>query len=327
MVVVAEEDGVRQTQTHVRFSIQHTEVQRTMQHIQHRLHALAGAAISALALSFSTPSAAQQNYPSAEAASQAFFNAIVNSDDAALRTVLGADWKRFIPTAEIDREDIYSFLEAWSKGHNIVPDGNNRAYLGAGGTGWTLPIPIVKGSGGWHFDPQAGQDQMKTRRIGQNELSAMRAVLAYYDAQREYASVDRDKNGVLEYAQKFGSSAGKQDGLYWHTEPGQPESPLGPLYASARPGEGYHGYHYKILQAQGPRAPGGAYSYVIGKRMRAGFALVAWPVKYGESGVMSFMVSHDGAVYQKNLGAKSDATARAMTRFDPDDSWQKIDVP
>lgn len=298
-----------------------------MQHIQYRIHALAGAAVTALALSFSAPAAAQQNYPSAEAASQAFANAIVNNDEAALRTVLGADWKHFVPTGEIDREDIYTFLESWSKGHSIVADGDNRAYLGAGTTGWTLPIPIVKGSGGWHFDPRAGQDLMKTRRIGRNELSAMKAVLGYYDAQREYASIDRDGNGVLEYAQKFGSAPGKHDGLYWATKPGETESPLGPLYASTRPGEGYHGYHYKILKAQGPHAPGGAYSYLIGNRMRAGFALIAWPVSYGESGVMSFMVSHAGVVYQKNLGPKSDATARAMTRFDPDDSWQKVDVP
>lgn len=298
-----------------------------MQKIHYRIHALAGAAVTALALGFSAPAAAQQNYPSAEAASQAFFNAIVNNDDAALRTVLGADWKRFVPTGEIDREDIYTFLESWSKGHSIVTEGDNVGYLGAGSTGWTLPIPIIKGSGGWHFDPRAGQDLMKTRRIGRNELSAMKAVLAYYDAQREYASVDRDKNGVLEYAQKFGSSPGKHDGLYWATQPGEPESPLGPLYASVQPGEGYHGYHYRILKAQGPHAPGGAYSYLIGNRMRAGFALIAWPVSYGESGVMSFMVNHAGVVYQKNLGPKTDATARAMTRFDPDDSWQKIDVP
>ena len=297
-----------------------------MQKIHYRIHALAGAAVTALALGFSAPAAAQQNYPSAEAASQAFFNAIVNNDDAALRTVLGADWKRFVPTGEIDREDIYTFLESWSKGHSIVTEGDNVAYLGAGSTGWTLPIPIIKGSGGWHFDPRAGADQMQTRRIGRNELAAMRAVLAYFDAQREYAQVDRDGNGVLEYAQKFASAPGKRDGLYWRTGPGEAESPLGPIYAPNGPGEGYHGYHFKILKAQGPNAPGGAYDYVIGKRMRGGFALVAWPVKYGETGVMSFMVNHDGVVYEKNLGAGTDAAARAMTRFDPDAGWRKVDV-
>lgn len=298
-----------------------------MQHIQHRIRALAGAALAALALGFSTASTAQQNYPSAQAASQAFVNAIVDNDEAAMRTVLGANWRRFVPTGEIDREDIYAFLESYGKEHTIVPDGDNRAFLGAGNTGWTLPIPIVKGPGGWHFDPRAGQEVMQTRRIGRNELSAMRAVMAYYDAQREYAQVDRDNNGVLEYAQKFGSSPGKQDGLYWPTQAGEPESPLGPIYATGRPGEGYHGYLYKILKAQGPHAKGGAYDYVIGKSMRAGFALVAWPLHYGETGVMSFMVSHEGEIYQKNLGPKTDALARGMTRFDPDGSWQKIDLP
>jgi hypothetical protein len=154
----------------------------------------------------------------------------------------------------------------------------------------------------------------------------MRAVLAYFDAQREYAQVDRDGNGVLEYAQKFASAPGKHDGLYWRTGPGEAQSPLGPIYAPSGPGEGYHGYHFKILKAQGPNAPGGAYDYVIGKRMRGGFALVAWPVKYGETGVMSFMVNHDGVVYEKNLGAGTDAAARAMTRFDPDAGWRKVDV-
>lgn len=294
---------------------------------QHRIQALAAAAITALALGLAAPASAQQNYPSAEAASQAFFEAIVNNDEAALRTVLGADWKRFVPTSEIDKEDIYAFLEDWSKGHTIVADGSDRAFLGAGKDGWTLPIPIVKGPGGWHFDPRAGQDLMETRRIGRNELAAMRAVMAYYDAQREYASVDRDNNGVLEYADKFGSSPGKHDGLYWPTKPGEPESPLGPIYASGRPGEGYHGYHYKILKAQGPNAKGGAYNYVIGKRMRAGFALIAWPLQYGETGIMSFMVSHDGQLYERNLGPRTEAIAREMTRFDPGEGWKKIDAP
>ena len=287
-------------------------------------HALA-MAVAAVALA-STPAFAQKTYPSADAAAQAFFSAIANYDESALRTVLGADWKRFVPAGEVDREDIYDFLAAYAKQHKVVPDGANRALLSAGDADWTLPIPIVKSAAGWHFDPPAGVDQMKTRRIGRNELAAMNAVLAYFDAQKEYAQVDRDGDGVLDYAQKFASSPGKHDGLYWPTAAGEPESPLGPIYAPARPGEGYHGYHFKILKAQGPNASGGAYDYVIGKRMRGGFALVAWPVAYGETGVMSFMVSHDGVVYEKNLGPGTDASARAMTRFDPDTSWQKVNV-
>ncbi|HEY2257595.1 MAG TPA: DUF2950 domain-containing protein [Variovorax sp.] len=291
-----------------------------------RIRALAAAAVATLALAFSTPSLAQRAYPSPEAASQAFFNAIANNDDKALQTVLGNDWRRFVPAGELDREDIYDFLAAYAKQHKVVPDGPGRAWLGVGDSGWTLPVPIVKAAGGWHFDPRAGADQMQTRRIGRNELAAINAVLAYFDAQKEYAQVDRDSNGTLDYAQKFVSSPGRHDGLYWPTAPGEPESPLGPIYAAGRPGEGYHGYHFRILEAQGPNAPGGAYDYVIGKRMRGGFALIAWPVAYGETGVMSFMVSHDGVVYEKNLGAGTDAAARAMTRFNPDAGWRKVDL-
>ncbi|WP_286530849.1 DUF2950 domain-containing protein [Variovorax sp. J31P179] len=291
-----------------------------------RTRAAAAAAMATLMLALSAPAFAQRAYPSPEAASEAFFRALADNDQKALQTVLGNDWRRFVPAGEVDREDIYDFLGAYAKQHKVVPDGPDRALLGAGDSGWTLPIPIVKGAGGWHFDPRAGADQMQTRRIGRNELAAMRAALAYFDAQREYAQVDRDGNGVLEFAQKFASTPGKHDGLYWHTGPGEAESPLGPLYAPARAGEGYHGYHFKILKAQGPNAPGGAYDYVIGNRMRGGFALVAWPVKYGETGVMSFMVNHDGVLYEKNLGAGTDAAARAMTRFDPDAGWRKVDV-
>jgi hypothetical protein len=224
-----------------------------------RTRAAAAAAMATLMLALSAPAFAQRAYPSPEAASEAFFRALADNDHKALQTVLGNDWRRFVPAGEVDREDIYDFLGAYAKEHKVVPDGPDRALLGAGDSGWTLPIPIVKGAGGWHFDPRAGADQMQTRRIGRNELAAMRAALAYFDAQREYAQVDRDGNGVLEFAQKFASTPGKHDGLYWHTGPGEAESPLGPLYAPARAGEGYHGYHFKILKALGPYAPGGAY--------------------------------------------------------------------
>jgi hypothetical protein len=185
----------------------------------------------------------------------------------------------------------------------------------------------VKSAAGWRFDPRAGVETMRSRRIGRNELAAMQAALAYFDAQKEYAQKDRDNNRVLEYAQKFASSPGKHDGLYWPDAQGQDPSPLGPLYAGDKAGEGYHGYHFKILKAQGPDAPGGAYDYVIGGRMRSGFALIAWPRRYGETGVMSFMVSHDGKVYQKDLGPGTDAAAHASTRFDPDPSWHPVTVP
>lgn len=270
---------------------------------------------------------AQQTYPTAEAASEAFFDAIATSNDAALRTVLGADWKRFIPTDELHREDIYKFLGAWAAAHRTETTDENRAHLVVGKEDWTLPIPIVRQANGWAFDTRAGADEMRTRRIGRNELAAMQAVLAYYDAQQDYASADRMGDGVLQYAQKFMSAIGKRDGLYWPAATDEPPSPLGSLFADIKPGEGYHGYRYKILRAQGKNAPGGAYDYVIKGRMTGGFALVAWPIRYGDTGVMSFMLNHDGQLYEKNLGAESARSASTMTRFDPDASWRKVEVP
>ena len=288
---------------------------------------LATAAVLAVAtLLVPGPAGAQQAYPSAEGAAQAFHHAVAGDDDAALRKVLGADWKRFLPTDDIGRAEQQAFLAAWGQAHKVVPDGQAKAVLAVGDGGWTLPIPLVMKGGSWRFDPRAGADEMRTRRIGRNELATMQAVLAYFDAQKEYAQRDRDGDGVLSYARKFMSSPGKRDGLYWPND-AQGESPLGPQFGGVKPGEGYHGYHYKILTAQGKDAPGGAYDYVIGNRMRAGFALVAWPIRYGDTGVTSFMVSHDGVLYQKDLGPNGAAIAREMKVFNPDPTWSKVEVP
>jgi hypothetical protein len=267
---------------------------------------------------------AQQAYPTPDAASEALVDAVRRGDEKAMRTVLGADWRKFIPVGDVERQDIDAFLAEWDKQHKTYSETSGEAILSVGEGGWTFPIPMHKSAAGWRFDLHAGADQLRTRRIGRNELAAMQAALAYYDAQKEYALKDRDGNGVREYAQKFLSSPGKHDGLYWDDSTGQDESPLGPLFAGReRHGPGYHGYHFKILKGQGKDAPGGAYDYVIGNRMRAGFALIAWPVQYGETGVMSFMVNHDGTVYEKDLGPNTDATARAVTRFNPDSTWNK----
>ena len=272
--------------------------------------------------------AAPATYPSADAAATALVSAVEANDDPALAKVLGADWRDYIPTGDIDREDVDAFLASYKESHKIVEDGG-KSHLEVGKAGWTLPIPIVKKGSGWAFDVVAGREEMRVRTIGRNELDAQQSVLAYYDAQRDYASVDRNGDGILEYAQKFFSTPGKHDGLYWDSKEGEPESPLGPLFADAATpkggGEGYHGYHYRILTAQGPSAPGGAYDYVVGGRMRNGFAAIAWPVRYGETGVMSFMVSHDGIVFEKDLGKNTEAAAAAMKIFDPDDSWHEDD--
>jgi len=269
---------------------------------------------------------AQQPYGSAEAAAQAFHDAIASNDVKALEKVLGPDWRRFVPRDEIGQSELQTFLAAWDKKHGVLSTGQDKAALTVGDGGWTLPIPLVLKGGSWRFDPRAGADEMRTRRIGRNELSAMQAVLAYFDAQREYAQRDRDGDGVLSYAQKLASTPGRRDGLYWPAD-AQGESPLGPRFSSVKPGEGYYGYHYKILTAQGKDAPGGAYDYIIGNRMRAGFALIAWPIHYGDTGVTSFMISHDGVLYQKDLGPQGATIAGEMKVFNPDSSWSKVTAP
>jgi len=283
------------------------------------------AAVVAGALWFAPlPVAAQQTFPTADAAAAALVDAISSKNQAALRTVLGHDWKNFIPTANIEDKDVDAFLAEWAVSHKIVTNSAQTAHLAVGAQDWVLPIPIVEKKAAWRFDPRAAADEIKTRRIGDNELATMQAALAYYDAQKEYASADRNGNGTLEYAQQIVSTPGKQDGLYWAQLEGEEASPLGPLYGEAKRGYDYHGYHYRILTAQGKDAPGGAYDYRIKSRLVAGFALIAWPVKYGDTGVMSFMVSHDGVLYEKNLGSKTDSVARSITRFNPDNGWQKV---
>jgi hypothetical protein len=226
-----------------------------------------------------------------------------------------------------DKQARQKFVAAYDRKHEIEKDGDARAILVIGDEQWPLPIPIAQVAGGWHFDAAAGKREILRRRIGRNELSAIEVCRAYVDAQHDYASKDRNGDGILEYAQKFVSTKGKQDGLYWEVKPGELESPVGPQMASAR-AEGYqrqpyHGYYYKILKGQGKDAPGGAYSYLAEKRMIGGFALVAFPAQYGVSGIMTFIVNQDGVVYQKNLGRNTAGIARGMKVFNPDTSWAK----
>ena len=213
--------------------------------------------------------------------------------------------------------------------HGVKATGD-RAIVAVGRDGWTLPIPIVKSAKGWSFDTRAGVDEMRIRRIGRNELAVMQTMLAIHDAQLEYVSQDRDKDGVLAYAAKLASSPGKRDGLYWPTKAGESLSPLGPALAKAglrtreAGEEGYYGYRYKLLTAQGKHAPGGAYNYLVRGQLFGGFAVMAWPVRYGDTGVMSFIVSHDGQVYERDLGPDSAAKAAATKSFDPGPGWTKV---
>ena len=267
---------------------------------------------------------AQQTFESPALAAEAFVGALTTNDAQALASILGSDWKTFIPTDAIGREDVDAFMAAWNKTHRFKSIAYGKVQIAVGPEDWTLPIPIVKKSERWRFDTLAGAEEMRTRRIGRNELAAMQAAMAYYDAQKEYALADRNGDGMLEYARKLISSPGKYDGLYWPVADGEAESPLGPLFGSDTPGNDYLGFYYKILTGQGLNAISGAYDYLIQGRMAAGFALVAWPVAYGDSGVMAFIVNHDGRLYQKDLGLETDKIARAMVSFDPDSSWETV---
>jgi len=256
-----------------------------------------------------------------EDAANAFVLAVANDDKEMLGKVLGADYREVLPLDDVDGEDVDNFISAWEKHNTLLPQGDKKMLLAVGKDEWTLPIPVVAGTSGWYFDIEEGLERMRIRRIGRNELNTMQAVLAYYDAQMEYARQDRNGNGLLEYAQQFISTPGAQDGLFWEVGTGDAPSPLGPLMADHTPGGGYYGYFYRILKAQGEHARGGAYSYMLGDNMRAGFAAIAWPKEYGKSGVMSFIVSHAGIVYEQNLGPDGADTAEAMPAYDPDAGW------
>lgn len=277
-------------------------------------------------LSLALPASAQQAFPKPEDAAQALVDALgtTQADTAKLATLFGKDWRHYIPADSVERADVDAFLARWREGHKIQSTGSDSAALQVGTDPWILPVPLTKRANGWAFDLKAGEAEIRKRRIGRNELSAIESVRAYHDAQTEYAEADHDGDGVLEYAQKILSSNGLHDGLFWSDDDSGDISPLGPLFGDATPGADWHGYHFRILTAQGPSAPGGAYNYVLGKDMSRGFALIAWPAQYGESGLTSFMISHDGQIFEKDLGPAGERTAKAMKSFDPDDSWKLL---
>lgn len=267
--------------------------------------------------------AQQSSFSSAEIAAEKLHSAVLEKNKASVKTLLGAENLYLLPLDEIDDYDRTLFINAWKKSHKLIAGKKGEMFIEVGTLGWTFPIPLKKNTEGWFFDTVAGADIVKTRRIGRNELSTMQSVLAYFDAQKEYAEQDRNGDGVLEYAQKFISSTGKKDGLYWDVKHDEPPSPLGALFSAKTPERAYHGYYYKILKAQGEHASDGSYSYMMGDRMRSGFALVAWPAEYGESGVMSFMINHDGVLYEKNLGTDTNEIIAQMDSFEPNETWVK----
>ena len=277
-----------------------------------------------------------QKFASPEEAIAALRVATAAADTNALRVIMG-------PASEVlqnpDRiqamNELKTFSAALAETNHLVHVSDTLVVLELGDDFWPFPVPIVKQDDGWFFDTDVGKDELLSRRIGRNELATVPAMRAYVEAQREYAGTDRDGDGVLEYAQRLVSSPGKQDGLYWPLDFDGEESPLGPLVAYAQAEDyspelraedeaergPYHGYYFKILTRQGRHAPGGKYDFVTNGNMIGGFALVAWPAKYGDSGIMTFIVNQQGRVYQKDLGPKTSRLASRMKAYDPDSSW------
>jgi hypothetical protein len=280
--------------------------------------------------------APQKSFASAEDAVAAAISAAKNNDDKELLAIFGAQAKDLISSGDAiaDKQRRAQFIKAFDEKNRLVVEGENTVVV-IGKNDWPFPIPLVKKNDRWVFDTAKGREEILNRRIGDNELSAIQVSLAYVDAQREYARKDRDGDGLVEYAQKFRSDPGKKNGLYWEAKTGDAVSPLGPFAVRAvKEGYGqnkpvdkpapYHGYYYRILSAQGKDAPGGAYNYLIKGNMIGGFALVAYPAEYGNSGVMTFIVSHDGKVFQKNLGKNTAAVASAMKEYNPDSTWSEV---
>jgi Protein of unknown function (DUF2950) len=281
----------------------------------------------------------QKAFGSPEDAVKALVDAVRAADANALLAVVGPASKSWIFTGDTvsDRADWAKFLEAYDKKNAIVKEGDAKAVLEVGADGWPFPAPLVKKGNQWTFDAEAGREEVTNRRVGGNELSAIQTMYAIVDAQRAYAAADPNRDGIASYASKFISSPGKKDGLYWEAKGSEPESPLGPLIGAAtaqgyamKKGEdakpqAYHGYYFRILSGQGKAAKGGAYDYRVKGRLFGGFAVAAYPASYGVSGVKTFIVNHDGVVYEKDLGAATATAAKAMTLFNPDKSWQKAE--
>ena len=282
----------------------------------------------------------QQTYASAEDAAAALASATRTHDAAALRAILGPDSEKLLSTGDryADAEQQRRFAAAYDEKHQLTKDGPDHAELDVGADDWPLPIPIVEANGRWHFDTKTGAQQIIDRRIGRNELAAIRVMLTYVEAQKDYFELMKRQSGTGFYAQRLISSTGRRDGLYWPVAQGE-ESPFGPLVAQAQdegyPAPGalaggkpipYQGYYFRVLKTQGPDAPSGAMNYVQSGRMTKGFALIAWPSSYGSSGVMSFTVNQDGVVFQKDLGTDTARVAPGITRFNPDLSWTRVDI-
>jgi hypothetical protein len=306
-------------------------------HFQYQRSLRLAAALAAMLFFFATASVAvaQQDYKTPQEAADALAAAVKSGDAKAILAVLGPDGEDIISSGDkvADEASRKRFVESYDTKHQIKMEGEHKAILIIGDNDYPLPIPLERVKGGlWTFDTDEGRNEILYRRIGHNERSAIQTSLAYVDAQNEYADKDRTGAGAGVYAQRFISEPDKKNGLYWPSAQGGDESPLGELFAKAtregyRAGEGrapYHGYYYKILTRQGAAAKGGSADYVVHGKMIGGFALVAYPAEYRNSGVKTFIVNHNGTVFEKDLGPDTAKIAEAMTSFDPGPGWTKV---
>jgi hypothetical protein len=300
--------------------------------------ALAAAFILAVYTSATAqPAPGQRSFLTPEAAVKALQQAAKTNDRAALRALFGPDEDKLRSGDPVeDAQNASHFEAALAKMCRYSHQGADKVVISIGDQDWPFPIPVVRRDSAWYFDTAAGKQEIIDRHIGEDELAAIRLCHEYVQAQREYASEDRDGSDVLKYAQLLKSTPGKKDGLYWEPTGPDDQSPFGPLVAEAR-AEGYgprspgaaprpfHGYFFKILAAQGSAVPGGAYSYIINGNLISGFALVAYPAVWGESGFMTFIVNQRGRIYQANLGPDTAARAASMTEYNPDRPWKPAD--
>jgi hypothetical protein len=292
------------------------------------------AVVTAITATGATPTSAQESFATPQQAVDALVDATRSGRLARLARILGPGGASLIRSGDpvADRDARRHFVAAYDRRHAIELHGVAKAVLTVGRESWPMPIPLVRTASGWRFDTAAGRQEILDRRIGRNELAVIQVCRAYVEAQREYAALAAGSGGRTEYAQHFMSHAGRHDGLYWPTRPDEPQSPMGPLVAQARargytPGKDggkphpYYGYYFRILTGQGPHAPGGARSYLTDGRMTGGFALLAYPAEYGDSGIMTFMVSQNGIVFEKNLGPQTGESASKLEQYDPDSGW------
>jgi hypothetical protein len=289
--------------------------------------------LAAMAMFSAAPAFAQERYDSSEVAAQALIDAVHQHDSARLAAILGPGAKGILTCGDAaqDRREQDEFARMARAKHRIeVSKMNpNRVMLAIGDEDWPFPVPLVRKNGKWSFDASETPAEMRARHIGTDELDAIEICHGYVDAQMKYASEDRDKDGILEYAARLISTPGQHDGLYWEGE-GEPLVPEGFAHAGwdgiqkghAKP---YHGYYFRILKAQGPDAPGGAHNCVVKDKLIGGFGLVAWPAEYGVTGVHTFTVNQVGVVYEKDIAPVAGKAVPAITRFDPDRSWTKVE--